>query len=331
MSDQLKPIFWLNGITSTTKSKSSFLKSTTQVVLEDIGMIVYEKSSIAVMGESGSGKDHLAEIIIGRRKTDAGRLEFSKTLISSHETINHSDIVQIVPQDLNSAINFNFTILDIVTEGLKIKGSFDSSKSPKRARHILKGLDFDQSKLQVAPDSLSYLDLIKVVLSRALLLKPKIVVIEDVFSNLFFAEKDRLIKLLAGIQSDLGISFILLTNDMYAIRYLCNHALILYAGRMIEAGSIDKLFTQPKHPYTESLLWSACIKQDNRPDHYQGEVDSYLDCPTGCPFSARCRFAIPQCLSKLPPVTQLNADQVVRCIRQDQLHLTSIIASSKVD
>lgn len=284
-------------------------------------MSIFDRSSTVILGESGCGREIIARVLAGNVEIDSGQLLLGKSIKKG----GPENYIQFVPDDIADAVNPRFSIEQAVCEGLIIQDTEPAERVSKKCLKLLRSFGFTEHQIKSRFSDLPTYKKILVVIARALMLRPRILVFSEIFNVLFFTEKDKLIKILAAIQNKYWLSYIFLTNDMYAARFLCDKAILMCAGRIMESGLLDKIFITPLHPYSEAMLWSDCIKQGTKPVICQGEVEGYSEYTDGCPFSNRCRFALPQCLKGLPGLVEAEKGHFVRCIRHDELKLRPII------
>ena len=188
-------------------------------------------------------------------------------------------------------------------------------------------VDLDPALLSRKPRGLGASTLQRVSIARALILDPEFVVLDEPTSVLAPRARTALIALLAKLQADLGISFLFISHDLTTVRYLCQRVAVMYLGQIVEEGTVEQVFTAPRHPYSRALL-SAHLFPDpthRRVDHplppaLEGEIPSPIDVPKGCYLASRCPHkaadcAAPQVLAPLPD------GRTVRCIRAERGHI----------
>ncbi len=313
----VKPVLTMKSVSCHKAGKNSPL------IIDEFEMVLKARSATAILGEYQSGRNALLDIITGRRKINSGIIEIEDIDRSQTDKIN--SYVQYLPEDIENSFRPDIRLIEGVLEGLMIQKQYEKVQSIKRCKQLLGKLGFEQEQFKHKFHNLNLRQKTLAVFARALMIKPKLIIFGDIFKNLFFTDKNLLIKQIAIMQAQFDLSYLILSNDMYAIRYLCDRVIVLSAGRIMESGKIDQIFTEPRHPYTEVILWSNCIKNSSKPLVCNGEIIGYQDYETGCPFFNRCRYAIPKCLKSLPPLEKLENGHLLRCLRGNDLKLIPII------
>jgi len=294
-------------------SKTSIVKA-----VEDVSFSLHNDEVLVIAGESGSGKTTIAKLILGAITPDSGKIIFQGKEIKNN-TNSLMEIrmnCQMVHQDPYDSINPRMKVRDIVSEPLEIHNIGHGSEREKIVLDTLREVKLEPAE-EIAskyPHMLSGGQRQRVVLARALVLRPKIIIADEPVSMLDVSIRAEVLELMKNIQKKNNISFIYITHDLATARYFGQKIIILYLGKIMEFGSIDRVLLEPRHPYTQALI-DAISEPD--PDNLYKEkiirINDPLDIDfySGCRFLARCPYAIKKC--KNVPMLETRDGRNVAC------------------
>ena len=294
-------------------SKTSMVKA-----VEDVTFSLYDNEVLVIAGESGSGKTTIAKLILGAITPDSGKVIFQGEEIKN-DSNNLKKIrmnCQMVHQDPYDSINPRMKVKDIISEPLEIHNIGNSLEREKIVLDTLREVKLEPSE-EIAnkyPHMLSGGQRQRVVLARALVLRPKIIIADEPVSMLDVSIRAEILELMKNIQKKNNVSFIYITHDLATARYFGQRIIILYLGKIMEFGSIDRVLVEPRHPYTQALI-DAVFEPD--PDNLHKEkiirINDPLDIDfySGCRFLARCPYAIKKCEDV--PVLETRDGRNVAC------------------
>ena len=227
----------------------------------------------------------------------------------------------VVFQDSLSALNPVIRIGDQLVERLTLRG-WDRRKAADEAVRVLSyvGVPDPAARMKAYPHELSGGMRQRVMICMALLTKPSLLVADEPTTALDTTVQAQVIDLIRSIQDETGMALLLITHDIALAAEVCNRAIVMYAGYIVESGPIDDIIERPRHPYTRALL-QAMPRLDSPRDQpleaIRGEPPSAQQVFTHCPFKARCPEAIASCDNGVPDLVELGAARAVRCIRHD--------------
>jgi peptide/nickel transport system ATP-binding protein len=227
--------------------------------VHSISLEVLEGEVVGVVGETGSGKTTLGKLLVGLLDPDAGVIQFEGHTLNGKTTKEQRRRIQIVPQDPFDSVNPQFSVRQIVREPLDVQGigtRADRDVEVKRALTAVSLLTSDDF-LARHPHELSGGQLQRVVIARALVLHPKLIIADEPVSMLDASEQAKLITLLKAIQNEHGMGLLLISHDLALVRKVADRILVLRAGQIVEAGPTSQIVTQPQHDYTRALLGAA--------------------------------------------------------------------------
>jgi len=283
--------------------------------VDDIDFELEDGKSIGIAGESACGKSTLGLSIIrmlSGGKT-VGKILFDGDSLLEMEDSDFDDKyrwkkISMIFQGAMNSLDPVFTINEQFIEILKQHHFVGDSKQV--ISDAIDSVSLDELILKKYPHELSGGMKQRVIIAMALLLKPKFVIADEPTTALDVLIQAQIVNLLKSLKKD-GMSFMLITHDLAVLSEIADKIGIMYGGQMVEFGSSEEIYKNPKHPYTQGLLESIPTLKGNTPTYIQGIPPSLLDAPTECRFIDRCPLAIDKC-KELPPKFKTETGYV-RC------------------
>ncbi len=295
-------------------SKSSIVKAA-----DDVSFSLHEGEVFVLAGESGSGKSTIARLVMKAIEANSGKIIFEGQEIGndSQSLTKIRMACQMVHQDPYDSINPRMRVFDIVLEPLEIHKVGNKEDRYNRVIEALREVRLEPAE-EIAkkfPHSLSGGQRQRIVLARALVLKPKVIIADEPVSMLDVSIRAEVLELMADLQKKYNISFIYITHDLATARHFGDRIAILYLGKIVEMGPIDKVLLHPKHPYTQALI-DALSEPDPENLHKEKQIrinePLNIDVYQGCRFRARCPYAIEECKED-PPLEEIGDGRDVAC------------------
>ncbi|MER8830965.1 ABC transporter ATP-binding protein [Mesorhizobium sp. M0938] len=298
-----------------TGTKAPFIDAVCGVSFE-----IRKGETLALVGESGSGKSTIARTIIGLQRAVSGSICFDGQEIeelSGTERKPYLRRMAMMFQDPVGSLSPRLTVRSLLTEPFRIHGIKPRDAGGEAERLLrLVGLPADFARRY--PHQLSGGQARRVGIARALALNPDLIIADEPTAGLDVSVQGEVLNLLARLQDELGMAILIITHNLNVVRHMTDRMAIMYLGRFIEVGSTERIFDQPRHPYTEALL---AANPEPDPDavlnriELKGEVPSLMRRPSGCEFHTRCRYAQDICSRVFPePSTNPNdAEHSFRC------------------
>ncbi|MFP3164114.1 MAG: ABC transporter ATP-binding protein [Acidianus hospitalis] len=283
--------------------------------LDDVSIDIFENETLGVVGESGSGKTTLGRILATLEQPTEGELIFKGEKITKDNVGKIRKKIQMVFQNPASSMDPRMKIFDIVAEPIRNIPKEEKRKIVKDTLEEV-GLDFDYVANKY-PRELSGGQQQRVTIARALVSNPEFIVLDEPTSALDVSVQAQILNLLVKIQRERKITYMFITHNINVARYISDRIAVLYAGKIFEIGSVEDVFSSPKHPYTQSLISSvpSLSKKDLKPP--EGEVPSLINPPSGCRFHPRCPYVMNICKEKEPPLFDIGGRSVA-CWLLDQ-------------
>ncbi len=262
---------------------------------------------LGVVGESGSGKTTLGRALLGLAPTTGGSITYhgakgARRVSSMHgrELRDLRTDIQMVFQDPHAALNPSMDIETAIGHPLKIHGIASGAELRNRVVDVLEkvGLSPPERFLSKLPADLSGGQKQRAVIARAIILDPDVLVADEPVSMLDMSVRAKILQLMLDLKNDLGLTYVYITHDLASAKFFCDRIAIMYLGRVVEIGSVDEIFADPKHPYTRALLGAIPDPDPNSTvvrELPRGEIPDAANPPLGCAFHPRCPVAVSNC------------------------------------
>ncbi len=300
--------------------KGVFKRKTGDVqALREVDLTLYPQETVAIVGESGCGKSTLAQCVIRLIEPTSGSVTFLGREIA-HEPkealLPLRREIQMVFQDPFSSLNPRKRIKDILVEPLLYhKVCQTEEEALKLAKETLAEVGLNEGALNRFPHQFSGGQQQRIAIGRAIILKPKLIILDEAVSSLDVSVQAQILNLLASLQERYRLSYLFITHDLQVVEQFADRVFVLYLGKVMESGPTKELFSKPRHPYTEALLSAAPKEYPTEKRErilLKGDLPSPIDPPPGCPFHTRCPYA--QEICKEPPPHKSDGPQDWFCI-----------------
>jgi peptide/nickel transport system ATP-binding protein len=287
--------------------------------VDDVSFTVEPEETLGVVGESGCGKSTLARLLLRLVEPDAGRVTFLGEDLRAASAARLKRLrrdMQLVFQDPYASLNPRLTIEDAVAFNLIVHGT-PRRTARSRAWQRLERVGLDPRLYgRRYPHELSGGQRQRVNIARALVLDPKLLVLDEPVSALDKSVQAQVLNLLQDLQAERALTYVFISHDLNVIEYVSGRVLVMYLGQIVETGTADALADAPRHPYTQALFASAPTMDPaariERPP-LTGDPPNPVNPPSGCRFRTRCAFAMPKCAEASPALLPLTADHHVAC------------------
>ena len=272
--------------------------------------------TLAVVGESGCGKSTLARLVTLIEQPSAGRLELDGIDPDGADAATARRLrrtVQIVFQNPYGSLNPRQKIADILGEPLEINTDTAAGARGQAVADMLRRVGLRPEHAQRYPHMFSGGQRQRIAIARALMLRPKLVVLDEPVSALDLSIQAQVLNLLVELQDELELAYLFIAHNLSVVRHFADEVMVMYLGRAVEQGSRDAVFDDPQHPYTRALLAASPIADPARRGtraKLTGELPSPLNPPPGCVFHPRCPLANARCREEVPRLQLLHGRQV---------------------
>ena len=297
-------------------SRGAFRPHATVKALAGVSFTLDVGRTLAVVGESGSGKSTLARLLTLVEEPTAGELliegeEAARARGSARKRLRRE--IQMVFQNPYGSLNPRHKIGWALEEPLIVNTAMSATKSKAVALAMMDKVGLRAEHYHRYPHMFSGGQRQRIAIARALMLRPKILVLDEPVSALDVSIRAQVLNLLAALQEEFRLAYVFVSHDLSVVRLIADEVLVVYLGHAVEKGARDVVFARPAHPYTRALL-SATPVADPRARRERillaGEPPSPFKPPPGCPFHPRCPLVFDRCRIEKPPVERKQGRDV---------------------
>ena len=307
--------------------KLSFFTPAGEVkALNDVSFSMQEGDVLGIVGESGSGKSVTAYALMGLvpfpGRIIGGTIEFNGHRInemSEKELLSiRGNEISMIFQDPMTSLNPVFTIGNQIEEVILLHTEKNRREARERALELLQlvGINEPEKRLRQYPHELSGGMRQRVMIAMALACEPKLLIADEPTTALDVTIQAQILELMMDLKEKIGMSIILITHDLGVVASMCEKIAVMYAGKIVEYGTADDIFYEPRHEYTKGLLKSIpklSAKEHEKLVPIEGTPVDMLMPPQGCPFAPRCKSCMKICLREMPPYTHLSENHYSAC------------------
>jgi oligopeptide/dipeptide ABC transporter ATP-binding protein len=290
--------------------------------VDGVSLTVDPGEVLGLVGESGSGKSTLGRCVTRLESLTAGSVSIDGTDISALSRRQLRPLrrnFNIVFQDPASSLNPRMTVAEIVGEPLRLHRIGSRAERSDRVNTVLDQVGLRPEVGRRYPHELSGGQRQRVSLARALSAGPSLLVADEPTSALDVSVQAAVLNLIGKLQRELGFACLFITHDLASVEFLAQRVAVMYLGQLVEVADRSRLFSAPRHPYTQALLSAAPVpdpvrQRSRRRIVLSGEVPSPVSPPSGCRFHPRCPVAMDVCVSEVPALRPVGAaGELVAC------------------
>ncbi|PHQ84209.1 MAG: dipeptide ABC transporter ATP-binding protein [Thalassobium sp.] len=272
--------------------------------LSEASFELYPGKTLAVVGESGCGKSTLARLITLIEEPTAGTFTIDGTPATPANWAGLRKSVQIIFQDPYGSLNPRHRVGAILEEPLRINRPDMSREAiTAKAREMLELVGLRAEHFDRYPHMFSGGQRQRIAVARALMLEPKVLVLDEPVSALDLSIQSQILNLLVELQDRLGLAYLFISHDLSVVKHMADDIIVMYLGRPVESGTIEDVLANPRHPYTRALLSATPVADptaEKQRIKLEGELPSPLNVPPGCAFAPRCWKAQDRCRKERP-------------------------------
>ncbi|MDC6380831.1 ABC transporter ATP-binding protein [Pseudomonas graminis] len=296
-------------------------------VVDGVSFAIQPGKTLAIVGESGCGKSVTSMALMGLLP-DTATVQASASNLLGEPLLGMSDErlldvrgnrMAMIFQEPMTSLNPVFTIGDQIAESVMRHQGLSASAARQRALEMLEKVRVPDAlqRLDAYPHELSGGMRQRAMIAMALANDPALIIADEPTTALDVTIQAQILSLVASLQTETGTSMMLITHDLGVVAEVADEVIVMYAGRVVESGSVKTLFDDPQHPYTIGLMGSmpSVGPREGRLATINGRVPTPAEMPGGCRFASRCPFVIAACRETRPPLLEVSAGHFAACIR----------------
>ncbi len=287
--------------------------------VDDVSFSVAAGETLALVGESGCGKSTIALSLVRLIEPDGGEIKFDNIAVAPGDR----SAIHIMRQDLGivfqnpySSLNPKMKVRDIVGEPLRTVLGLRGSELNERVEGHLRQVGLGQEHMNRYPHEFSGGQRQRIAISRAIALKPRLLILDEPTAALDVSIQAQVLNLLIDLQEQLGLAYIFISHNLATVDYIAQRVMVMYLGRIVEAGPVDDVFAAPRHPYTRALIDSIPNLNPRRRKQLlplAGDVPSPVNLPPGCAFEPRCANRTGLCAAVRPELMPAANHRSLAC------------------
>jgi peptide/nickel transport system ATP-binding protein len=293
--------------------------------LNGVSLAIESGRSLGVVGESGSGKSTLARLAMALERPTSGSVRFEGVDLNAlpAEALRRMrQHFQMVFQDPYGSLDPRQKVARIVGEPLSAQGGADAATQRRRVGETLEAVGLRAADLDKYPHEFSGGQRQRIAIARALVTRPKLIVADEPVSALDVSVQAQVLNLLLDLQTEFGITYLLISHDLAVVDHICDEVAVIYLGRVVEQGRPEALFRSAAHPYTRALLDAvpraepgAARRRRVHAGHAgsASQIGRPTAAPTGCAFADRCAYVQTRCLAEAPLLRTLQPAHRAAC------------------
>ncbi len=307
------PLLEVRNLTIRHRSRTGFSRRWSVTAVDDVSFALMPGERLGLVGESGCGKSSLCMALLGFAPMAGGQLlwegtEFSAVKPEAGRSFRQA--IQMVFQDPGGSLNPRMRIGQLLSEALLLHGGGKAAARRQQAVRLLQQVGLGAAAMERYPHEFSGGQRQRIAIARALSTAPRLLIADEPVSALDVCVQAQVLEVLLSLQRERGFALLFVAHDLAVVRSLCTRALVMYRGRMVEQGPVEKLFSRPIHPYTQALLAAVPdvdralaqraaggVWTRGRPTDNGSEAAVTQD---GCLYRGRCPVALPVCEQKRP-------------------------------
>jgi peptide/nickel transport system ATP-binding protein len=293
--------------------------------LNGVSLFLREKHTLGLVGETGAGKTTLARGIMGLIPNPPGEILGGRVIFEGQDLLKLGEAkmravrgnqISMIFQDPMTSLNPVMTVGEQIMEVIRTHNTLTPKETLAMAQDMLETVGISADRIGEYPHQFSGGMKQRVIIAIALACKPKLLIADEPTTALDVTIQAQVLEMIRSLKSKFNTSMLLITHDLGVVAQNCDHVAIIYAGEIVEYGSLRDIFKKPGHPYTQGLLGSipSLVRNVKRLKSIKGLMPDPVNLPGGCKFHTRCNYAASSCATVKPDLTDIGEEHLVRCI-----------------
>jgi peptide/nickel transport system ATP-binding protein len=322
----------MNEILEIKNLKTYFFKKDQALpAVDGVDLTIKKGETLAIVGESGCGKSMTSLSIMRLVPGPGGRIVDGQIFYNGTDllTLSEEEMCEVrgneiamIFQEPMTSLNPVLTIGDQLTETLRLHLKMSRSEAWEKATELLKLVGFARAKqiMDDHPHRLSGGMRQRVMIAMAMACNPKLLIADEPTTALDVTIQAQILELMKDVRDKFETSILLITHDLGVVAEMADRVVVMYAGKVVEEGTVGEIFESPQHPYTKGLLASIPSLEEKKERLYsiKGNVPLASEMPNGCRFAPRCEYVMERCLSDLPELTETKPGHLSRCFLNEE-------------
>ncbi len=306
--------------------------------VDEVSFSIRKGETLGLVGESGCGKTTVGRCIVRAYEPTAGSLRYQHAdgWVADLAALDQNGIrpyrrdVRMIFQDPYSSLNPRMTVFEVISEVLRVNRLCPPGEMKERVRALLERVGLRPEYMQRYPHAFSGGERQRIVIARALVTNPRLVVCDEAVSALDVSIRGQILNLLEALQEEFDLTYLFISHDLSVIRHICDRIVVMYVGKVVEIADALDLYCEPQHPYTEALMAAVPVSDPKLRETrhrlpLKGEVADSSNPPSGCYFHPRCPYAKDRCRTETPPLREIAPGRQVACHFSEQLKLRGVL------
>ncbi|WP_053365706.1 ABC transporter ATP-binding protein [Bacillus sp. FJAT-27245] len=299
--------------------------------VRNVSFHVNKGEIVAIVGESGSGKSVTVQTVMGLIPTPPAMIKNGEVLFQGRDLLKLSrremqkvkgSKISMIFQDPMTSLNPTMRIGKQIEEGLIVHQKLGKSEAKQRAIEMIRlvGIPNPEERYNQYPHEFSGGMRQRAMIAIALACNPELLIADEPTTALDVTIQAQVLDLMRDLKEKTDTAIILITHDLGVVAETAERVIVMYAGMMVESGTVRELFENPRHPYTWGLMESIPDHTSNEKERLvpiEGTPPDLFSPPAGCPFAPRCKYAMEVCLSEMPPAFETETGHYARCWLND--------------